>query len=203
MYLKIRFLEGPALKFRILLQQFASIRAIGSSRAARLARTTACLALAISSGIAIAQNSPGKDPSRQDDQRFIKGWRLTEATNPLGGSHLAAILHTADLDKSDPRLAGLMLRCAEHGLEPVIIVVDPLPPRAKPRITLRGEGQVINLDGSIIPTGAGILLPVDGLDLANGPWARSREVGIRIENGDTIIEGAVMLSGLQEAVRAL
>lgn len=129
-------------------------------------------------------------------------WRLVRIPNSRGGDY-TAITHTADLDRSDPRLAGLMLRCGEKSIETVIVVVEPFPPQAQPKITLRAAGQESYFVGSIIPTGAGVLLPVDGMRLATGSWRGSQELGVKITNGATVIDGVVTLSGLPAAIQSL
>jgi hypothetical protein len=65
-------------------------------------------------------------------------WRLVRSTAAAGE---AAILHTVGIERSDPRLAGLMLRCGKQGIEAVVVVVEPFPPKALPQITLRTPGE--------------------------------------------------------------
>ncbi|MGH6794485.1 MAG: hypothetical protein ACREDD_11230 [Methylocella sp.] len=93
---------------------------------------------------------------------------------------MAAILHTADFERSDPRLAGLMLRCGMQGIEAVVVMVEPFPPPARPQITLRVAGQESQFIGTIIPTGAGIRLPGDATSLLTGPWRTAREIEIKV-----------------------
>jgi hypothetical protein len=61
-------------------------------------------------------------------------WRWVRTPNPRGGPDAISIMHTADMSRSDADLAGLMLRCAQDGIEALVIVVAPLPTRARPRI---------------------------------------------------------------------
>lgn len=149
-----------------------------------------------------ASRSAGTSGASTIDAPAASGsWRRVRS--PGGEFDATAFLRTADLDRSDPRLAGLMLRCGERGVEIVIVVVEPFPPRAQPKITLRVAKQQSYFVGSIIPAGAGIRLPVDGMKLANDSWLGSQEVEIKIADGDTAIEGIVPLSGLTAAIRAL
>ena len=46
-------------------------------------------------------------------------WRLVRSATATAATGEAAILHTADIERSDPRLAGLMLRCGREGIEAV------------------------------------------------------------------------------------
>jgi hypothetical protein len=85
-------------------------------------------------------------------------WRLVQSATATAAKGEAAILHTADIERSDPHLAGLMLRCGREGVEAVVVVVEPFPPHARPQITLRTPGPESQFIGTIISTGAGIRL---------------------------------------------
>lgn len=78
-------------------------------------------------------------------------WRRVRPATATAGAGALAILHTADFERSDPRLAGLMLRCGRQGVEAVVVVVEPFPPNARPQITLRTPGQESNFVGTIYP----------------------------------------------------
>ncbi|WP_026605694.1 hypothetical protein [Methylocapsa acidiphila] len=137
------------------------------------------------------------------DSSAADSWRRVRNPGASGGKEFAAILRVAALTRSDPRLAGLMLRCAEHGVEAIIIVVEPFPPHARPKITLRANEQESYLEGVVIPTGVGVRLPVDGAKLATGPWRNSEALEINIDDGAAPIHGVVELSGLTSAVASL
>ncbi|HET6375961.1 MAG TPA: hypothetical protein VFF88_07910 [Methylocella sp.] len=108
-------------------------------------------------------------------------------------------MNTAEFERSDSRLAGLMLRCAGEGIEAVIVVVEPFPPHAQPEVRLRtpaGEGR---FTGSVIPTGAGIRLPREAAALiTRAPEGRS--VDIRIAADGESFGGTVGLTGLSKAL---
>lgn len=132
-----------------------------------------------------------------------EGWRRVHGSSTNGAPAPTAILHTADFERSDPRLAGLMLRCGEHGVEAVIVVVEPFPPHARPKITLRASGHEFNFEGEIIPTGAGIRLPVDGASLVSRALLGAKELGINIEDRALTVDGVVALAGLAQAFQTL
>lgn len=144
--------------------------------------------------------SPGNPTEPTGETRT---WRLVRSAGANAGPSVSAILHTAEFERSDPRLAGLMLRCGRQGIETVIVVIGPFPPHAQPQITLRTPEQESHFVGTIIPTGAGIRLPSDATNLVMGPWRKARELGINVTDGDTVINGAVALSGLPEALETL
>jgi hypothetical protein len=145
----------------------------------------------------------GAGASHAGAERPVETWRRIHSPGSSAGPEAGAILRIAVFERSDPRLAGLMLRCAEHGVEAIIIVIEPFPPHARPKITLRVAGQESYLEGDVIPTGAGVRLPVDGGKLATGPWRGSEELGIEISDGASTINGVVGLSGLTPALNAL
>jgi hypothetical protein len=75
--------------------------------------------------------------------------RVAQNTTATAGKGEAAILYTVAIERSDPRLAGLMLRCEQQGSEAVGVVVEPFPPQARPQIILPTPGQESTLLGSV------------------------------------------------------
>jgi hypothetical protein len=145
-----------------------------------------------------------ESPSEQiNSARTPPSWRLVRSAGTNAEPGASAILHTMDFERSDPRLAGLMLQCRRQGIEIIIVVVEPFPPHARPQITLRTPGQESRFVGTIIPTGAGIRLPSDATRLAAGPWQSARELEIKVADGASVIDGVVSLSGLSEALSSL
>jgi hypothetical protein len=86
-------------------------------------------------------------------------WRLVQSTTATAGTGEVAILHNLDIERPDPSLAGLMLRCGKQGIEAVVVVVETFPPHARPPITLPTPGLESQFIGTIIPAGAEIRLP--------------------------------------------
>jgi len=130
-------------------------------------------------------------------------WRLVRSAGANAEAKASAILHTADFERSDPRLAGLMLRCGREGIETVIVVVEPFPPHAQPQVILRSSGQESSFVGTVIPTGAGIRLPSNATTLVTGPWHAARELEIRVADRDVVFDGVVTLVGLPAALDSL
>lgn len=134
---------------------------------------------------------------------LFDAWRVIRTKAADGVTETTAILRVADVLKSDPRLAGLMLRCSKQGIEPVIVVVEPYSPQARPKITLRADDEELYFDSRPLPTGVGLRVPADGLSLMSGPWKGARELKIRISDGDTEMNGVVDLAGLTQAIQSL
>jgi hypothetical protein len=131
------------------------------------------------------------------------GWRLIHGTSRDGKSG-AAILRTADFERSDSRLAGLMERCGgAQGIETVIVVVEPFPPHAKPQVSLRTPERSLEFAGSIIPTGAGIRLPLDAAKLEALEFGKADEIEVKVTSDGAAIKGVVALTGLPKALARL
>lgn len=109
-------------------------------------------------------------------------------------------MHIADFEKSNPRLAGLMLRCSKTGIETIIVVIQPFPPQAHPKITLQLGGPELYFEGTATMTGTGLIVPVDGMELARGAWSGANELSVKIVDGDVEIKGVVALAGLSSAI---
>jgi hypothetical protein len=130
------------------------------------------------------------------------GWRLIRSAKPDAEPGAAAILHTADFERSDPRIAGLMLQCGAHGVEAMIVVVEPFPPHAQLQVTLRTPDQESHFTSSAVPTGAGVRLADDVTVLAHG-WRKARELELKVTEGDAEVGGVVDLAGFPKALEWL
>ncbi len=49
-------------------------------------------------------------------------------------------------------------------------------------------------------TGTGLIVPVDGMELARGAWSGANELSVKIVDGDVEIKGVVALAGLSSAI---
>jgi hypothetical protein len=130
-------------------------------------------------------------------------WRLVRTPNPRGGPDAVSIMQTAELARSDVGLAGLMLRCGESGVDVLIVLLKPLPPRAQPRVVLTARGSTVEFRATVIPPGAAISLPGEAAALVNGAWQSSPELALEITENDNTIRGVVPLAGLAPALALL
>ncbi len=133
-------------------------------------------------------------------------WRLVRTRNPGGGQEAVSIMQTADITKSDIDLAGMMLRCGESGVEVLLVLVRPLPPRAHPKVTVSAAGKRAELNATVVPPGAAILLPKEASTLASGPWQAAPELAVQIDARESelnTVRGVVPLTGLGVALSGL
>jgi hypothetical protein len=131
------------------------------------------------------------------------GWKVIRTPRPQGGGEAVSIIHTPDLIQSDPDLAGLMLRCSDKGVEVLVILISPFPPRSHPVITVPSAKDNLQFAATVVPPGAALRLPDGALELANGPWQSLAELPIKVEDAGTSIRGVVPLGGLDAALKTL
>jgi hypothetical protein len=142
-------------------------------------------------------------PSAKKTSTTPGGWKLIRTPRPQGGGEAVSIIHTPDLMHSDPDFAGLMFRCGDKGVEVLVIVISPFPPRSHPVVTVPSTKDDLKFAVTIVPPGAALRLPDDALELANGPWQSLAELPIKIEDAETSIRGVVPLGGLDAALITL
>jgi hypothetical protein len=118
------------------------------------------------------------------------GWRLTRSSVPGGGT-TASILRTADPGSSDVDVAGLMFRCAENGTDALFIVLSPFGPAAKPTIALDLGGLRFETEASVLPSGAGLLVPRDMLSLFAAPEKMMADLSFVISEGGRRFSGRI------------
>jgi hypothetical protein len=141
------------------------------------------------------------EQSRSNSSRTqsLGKWRLVRTPNPQGGKEAISIMRGAELSGSDPDFAGLMLRCAETGIDVLVVLIAPLPPRARPKVSLEGMA----FDGSVTPPGAAILLPPAASDLAASKWQTLQKLNVEVRDDDRTVKGLVEIDGLSVAMQTL
>jgi hypothetical protein len=128
-------------------------------------------------------------------------WRMLRTPDPRGGPDAVSIMHTADMLRSDPDFAGLMLRCAEEGVDVLVIVIEPRPPRSRPQIKFGASGNEAGYQATVVPPFTALLLPKDATSLLSGLGAG--ELSIEIRDGNPAVHGTVALAGLRPALEGL
>jgi len=136
-------------------------------------------------------------------QKPADGWRLVRSRDPRGGPDAVSMMRTADTAVSDLELAGVLLRCGEQAPEMRVVLLTPLPPRARPEVTITAGASQLRFEASVIPPGAELLLPQDARALADGPLRSTRAIAIRIDAAGATIKGSVVVEGLHAALATL
>ncbi|WP_339028236.1 hypothetical protein WI604_25750 [Bradyrhizobium symbiodeficiens] len=131
-------------------------------------------------------------------------WPLVRTPRPGGAPSAIAVMRTPDTLRSDPDLAGLMIRCREKtGLEVVLALVRPFPPRSKKDVILTSGTAESTLKAETSDAGTGLVLPVDATMFTTGPWKESQELAVRIRDPEGDIQGVVPLAGAAQAIAVL
>lgn len=129
-------------------------------------------------------------------------WHLLSTSGPDGPIY--SIMHTADPLRSDPDFAGMLVRCSSKlGLQAGFVLVVPLPPRAKPHVTVSASNAGSSkFDGSVLSPGTIVLITTGAEPLAQALMRSSDEVSVAIE-GDRTFRGVVPLDDFGAALASL
>lgn len=113
-------------------------------------------------------------------------------------------MRTPDIFRSDPDLAGLMIRCREQtGLEVLLALVRPFPPRSKKDVVVMSGTVESTLKAETSDAGTALVLPVDATMFSTGPWRQWKELAIRIRDPGGDIRGVIPLDGAAQAIGVL
>jgi hypothetical protein len=143
-------------------------------------------------------NAPSA-PANSSQMPQLGNWRLLRTPNPKGGKEAISIIRTGDLAGSDPDFVGLMIRCGEPDVEILLVMLNPLPFRARPKVSLNDA----KFEGSVAPPGLNILLPREATDLAILRWPTIPHLSIEISEEGKMTKGKVFLDGFDVAIKAL
>jgi hypothetical protein len=150
----------------------------------------------------LAAPSPAKPPT----EGVVDRWPLIVTPPPPGGGgrEAVSILRTADTSRSDPDLAGLMIRCQDKpGLQVLLALVRPLPPRAKRSVVVSPMATPTIIHAEVSPLGTGIVLPVEPSMFTTGQWRDLKELAVLVQDPEGDIRGVIPLDGLTPALAKL
>jgi hypothetical protein len=169
-----------------------------------------CLAIADSAARLRCFENTAADREKQPrpDGRGNPGdagaWKLVRSPDPRGGPDAVSIMHTADVSRSDPDFAGVMLRCAQDGFEVLVIVIEPRPPRARPRVRLGAPGEEASYEATVAPPFTALLMPREAAALLEAlERSTTPELSIELNGETTAVHGFVPLAGLRPALDGL
>src|SRR5262249_46418166 len=130
-------------------------------------------------------------------------WRLIRTPNPRGGPDAVSIMQAADPSRSDLGLAGLMLRCSQGSFDVLIVVLEPFPPRAHPKVKLTIGKTTSDFDAMVLPSGAALALPAAATKMFQGSGQVGAEVAVEVVADAVTLRGAISLAGLESALALL
>jgi hypothetical protein len=143
-------------------------------------------------------------PADAADPAASDSWPLIRTPNPKGGPDAVAIMKTADTARSDPDLAGLMIRCGEKsGLEVLLALVRPFPPRTKTDVVVTSGARQSVLQAEAASPGSALVLPIEATAFTSGPWQGSKELAVAIRRPEAEIRGVIPLNGVTSAIAKL
>jgi hypothetical protein len=145
-------------------------------------------------------------PARPPAEGVQDRWPLVVTPPPPGGGDHEAIsiMRTADTIRSDPDLAGLMIRCQEgSGFQVLLALVRPLPPRAKRSVVVSPTTTPTIIHAEVSPLGTGIILPVEPSAFTTGQWQDLKELAVLVQDPEADIRGVIPLDGLAPALAKL
>jgi hypothetical protein len=131
-------------------------------------------------------------------------WPLVRTPNPKGGPDAVAIMRTADTARSDPDLAGLMIRCQEKpGFEVLLVLVRPFPPRTKRDVVVTAGTTQSVLRAEASATGTALILSIEATAFTTGPWYGLEECAVTVKDPEAEIRGVIPIGGLAPAMAKL
>ena len=149
-------------------------------------------------------NSGGPTHLSQQPPVETGTWQLTRTPNPAGGRDSISITKIADAARSDHEVAGLMLRCGEGATTEVLVVlIEPLPPRTHPKVTVSAGATTTELTGSVVTPGPLVLLPEKASALVERAWRSIPELAVAISEDHRSLHGVIPLADISTAMRTL
>ena len=149
-------------------------------------------------------NSSGPTHLSQQPPVGTGTWQLTRTPNPAGGPDSISITKIADAARSDHEVAGLMLRCGEGATTEVLVVlIEPLPPRTHPKVTVSDGATTTKLTGSVVTPGPLVLLPEKASALVERAWRSIPELAVAISEDHRSLHGVIPLADISTAMRTL
>jgi len=149
-------------------------------------------------------NSSGPTHLSQQPPVETGTWQLTRTPNPAGGRDSISITKIADAARSDHEVAGLMLRCGEGATTEVLVVlIEPLPPRTHPKVTVSAGATTTELTGSVVTPGPLVLLPEKASALVERAWRSIPELAVAISEDHRSLHGVIPLADISTAMQTL
>jgi hypothetical protein len=85
----------------------------------------------------------------------------------------------------------------------LVVLLQPFPPRAQPRVKLTAGGSTVELPATVVAPGAAIALAGEAAVLARGLWQSAPELALEVTDSGRQVRGVVSLGGLAGALALL
>jgi hypothetical protein len=151
------------------------------------------------------QENSSVSPSLSQRQPIeAETWQLARTPNPAGGPDSISITKITDATGSDHEIAGLMLRCGEGATTEVLVVlVEPLPARTHPKVTVEAGRTTTEFTGSVVTPGVLVLLPEKASALVENAWQSAPELAVAIAENHRSLHGVIPLTDISTAIQTL
>jgi len=118
------------------------------------------------------------------------GWRFARSPT-AGGGNAVSVMRTVDPSRSDFEIAGLMFRCAASGTDAVVIMLTPFKPDARPKVSIDLGGVRVDAEASVLPSGAGLLIPRDLVSVFAARDKAQADLRIEVSMGGKPLVGEI------------
>jgi hypothetical protein len=150
------------------------------------------------------ENSNASVNPSQQQPAATETWRLARSPNPAGGPDTVSITKLLDTTQNDKDVAGLTLRCAEGATTEVLVdLVQPLPVRTHPKVTVVAGRMTTEFIGSVVTPGALVLLPEKASALVENAWQSVPELAVAIVDNHRSLRGVIPVADLASAMQTL
>jgi len=97
-----------------------------------------------------------------------------------------------------------MLRCGEGATTEVLVVlIEPLPTRTHPKVTVSAGATTTEFTGSVVTSGAFVLLPEKASALVEHAWQSISELAVAIAEDRRSLRGVIPVADIGSAMRTL
>jgi hypothetical protein len=131
-------------------------------------------------------------------------WQLARTPDPARGRESFSITKIADANRSDPDVAGLMLRCGEGATTEVLVVLaEPMRSRTHPEVTVSAGASTTPFTASVVTPGDLVLLPEKASALVEHAWRSTAELAVAIADDHHSLRGVIPLTDISAAMQTL
>src|SRR6516164_4941400 len=87
--------------------------------------------------------------------------------------------------------------------EVLVVLIEPLPPRTHPKVTVSAGATTTEFTGSVVTPGALVLLPEKASALVEHAWQSIPELAVAITEDKRSLRGVIPVADIGSAMRTL